>query len=133
MVNSVDSNKNNALHINAKRGSLEITEFIVEKHGFDFFNISNDLGRNAFLISAEVGELEKMKYFIQKQPNIIDSVDSENFNALHLSAQFGTLDGSKFLVEQHGFDIRDSSNKFNQSSIELSDSEEQSVYFRSLL
>lgn len=110
-----------------------MTEFLVETHGFDVFNTTNNLGRNAFLLSAEGGKVNQMKYFIKKRPDIINSTDSDKFNALHLSAQFGTRKGSEFLIENHGFNVLDSSNDIGKNSIELTESSNQLQYFNSLL
>ena len=66
-------------------------------------------GQNAFLISAKNGKIEQMEYLLNIDPDILKSVDSHKLNALHLCAQLGTLEGSKFLVEKNDFDIFDRS------------------------
>ena len=107
-----------ALQLSAEYGSLEMIKFLVEKHDFDIFD--KDSGSdNAFLISARKGKTDQMEYFVNKNPDILRSVCNENFNALHLSASYGTLQTTKFLVEEHDFDISDSSNKNKITALEL--------------
>ena len=119
ILKTVDSDQFNALHHSARSGSLEVTKFLVEKHDFDIFDSSNTLDRNAFLLSAARGKVDQMDYFIKTNPDILKTVDSDKYNALHLSACFGTLRGTEFLVEKHNFDIFDKSNKHQSNALEF--------------
>ena len=77
-----------------------------------------------------------MEYFVNKNPDILRSVDSKKFNALHLSASYGTLQTTKFLVEEHDFDISDISNNRKINALELAKSSGQSdqvEYFKKKL
>ena len=119
ILKSVDSDEFNALHLSARFGTLEGTKFLVETHDFDIFDNSNKFGRNAFLLSAEGGKKDQMEYLVKINPDILKSVNPEKYNALHLSSRFGTLEGTKFLVEKHDFDSFDRSNKHSLNATEL--------------
>ena len=59
--------------------------------------------------SSDFSELKRIledKYEARVRA-IKKSVDSEGRNALQLSASYGTLQGSQFLVEKHGFNASD--------------------------
>ena len=107
--------KRNALHISARSGTLKVTKFLVEQYQFNMFDSSNIHERNAFLCSASGGKVDQMKYFLRKNPNLAKTSTSDKFNALHLSAKFGTLQGTKFLVEILNFDMFDF-NRFGRNS-----------------
>ena len=42
----IDTNRNNALHVSAKFGSLQVSKFLIDRHGFDMFNTKNIDGLN---------------------------------------------------------------------------------------
>ena len=65
------------------------------------------------------GKKDQMEYFVKINPDILKSVDSDKCNVLHLCANFGTLEGTKFLVEIHAFDIFDRSNRYSLNAIQL--------------
>ena len=115
ILKSVALDKRNALHISARSGTLKVTKFLAEQHQFNMFDSSNIHERNAFLCSASGGKVDQMEYFLRKNPNLAKTSNSDKFNALHLSAKFGTLQGTKFLVEIHNFDMFDF-NRFGRNS-----------------
>ena len=120
ILKTVDSRNNNALHISAARGTLEGTEFLVKKYGLDIFDNSNIRGRNAFLTSAgAMNKTDQMRFFIKQNPEILLSTDKYKHNALHLSAKYGDIEGTKFLVEEQGRDILDSSNGLGRNAFLL--------------
>ena len=58
----------------------------------------------------------------KKRPTILNSVDSCNWNALHISAFSGSLAGTKFLGKnrwQHEFDVFDKHNSFDMDAFQL--------------
>ena len=121
IAKSVDLRNFNALHLSTRYGTLEGTECLVENHGFDILDSSNVIGQNSFLLAATVGKPDHMQFFIEKNPDVLisRSDDHANCNALHCSAFYGTLEGTEFLVEKHGFDIADKSNNFDKDALML--------------
>lgn len=101
---------------------MEVTEFLVNKHRLDLFENRNDRCRNAFLFSTggKFDVIEKMKFFIKQNPDVLNTVDSYNYNALHLLAKVGDLEGTQFLVDEHGRDIFDNSNSQGRNAFLLS-------------
>jgi len=96
--------------------SLRTTKLLVERYGFSMFDIESKGSLNAFLIAAELGYTNHMEYFIKSDPSILKTVDNEKNNALHISALKGTLQGTKFLVEKHGFNEFDDSNDMGRNA-----------------
>ena len=113
-----------SLYANQRVKSLPITKLLVERYGFSMFDIGSKGSLNAFLIAAELGETNHMDYFIRSDPSnaqyawasILKTVDNEKNNALHISALKGTLQGTKFLVEKHGFNEFDKSNDMGRNA-----------------
>ena len=90
MLTSVDTNKNNALHLSTQFRSLQVSELLIEEHGFDIFNTRNIDGLNPFLLAAKFGKVDQVTYFVNKYPGVSTSLDLDDNNALHLSVQFGS-------------------------------------------
>ena len=57
------------------------------------------------MCAAEKGQEDQMDYFIGKYPEIVKSKCNKGWNALHRSAYYGTLQHTKYLVENQGFKV----------------------------
>merc|ERR1712173_150845 len=90
-----------ALHYSAGFGSLDVSKMLVEDHSMDFKNVLDKNGRNAFLISCYNKNPDNMKYFIEKDPTVLESANKDKLNALYFSVHHGSLAGTKILVEDH--------------------------------
>ena len=96
---------------------LEQVKYLVEGNTVTI----NQTIENEFLKAAKLGELSTLENIIEVHGNkILKLLDADKNNALHLSAEFGTLGGTTFLVEKHYFDIYDRTNEYCQNAFLLS-------------
>jgi len=102
LLRCVDEKQRNGLHLTATYGmsshnSSSGSSFLVEKYGFDIFEeCSGQSNANAFLLSAKSGSVEQMKYFIGRNPTILNSVDGDGRNGLYLSEKSWKLISQKY-------------------------------------
>ena len=107
VLKSTDKYKRNALHLCALGGTLRGIKLLIEKHGFDMFDSSNEFGRNAFLRAADGGKDDQIKYFVKRNPEIIKSRNKNGWSALYYSVRLGNLQTTKLLVEKYGLKVSD--------------------------
>ena len=99
---------------------LELELELKEATLSDRLPITSDV-ESKFLSAAKCGSFSELEAIIDRyEVAILKSVDSNKMNALHLSAFLGTLKGTTLLIEKHGFDMMDSSNKYGRNAFLLS-------------
>jgi len=103
-ANKYTSYKHTALSLAAKNNHLKVIEFLLDNGAkIKVFNNNTPLH-----VAARSGNLELIKYFVSKDPNIIETIEANNGNDSELlsdAAIGGNLELIKFLVE-HGVDIK---------------------------
>ena len=98
LINSVDENNDNGLHLAALQGNMDIVELCVEKLNMDP-TADGSMGQNSFLKACDGGSTEVVKFLAEKNPKLINSVDDKNDNGLHLAALQGNMDVVELCVE----------------------------------
>jgi ankyrin repeat protein len=114
-----DDNGNTALHCAVEHGWFEVTRILVEEYNLDFKemhlefkdqrincnDVKNNNGENAFHYAARHGKINHLKYFVEKDPEIVNSKTDMGWNALHFSVAYGTAECTKYLVKDLKFNI----------------------------
>ena len=106
LINSVDKYKANGLHYTALSGKiwtpfhLDTLVYLVEELEMD--PTVDGYGRGAFLWACYFGNIETVKYLAEYFPKLINSVDKDNYNGLHLAASNGEVETLVYLFEKLG-------------------------------
>ena len=103
LINTIDENNNNCLHLAAEFGDMDTVVFLIEELGMDPAT-NGLLGRNSFLIACGYGKIVVIKYLAKRYEHLKNTVDEDNNNGLHLAAEFGDMDTVVFLIEELGMD-----------------------------
>ena len=53
-------------------------------------DVKNNNGENAFHYAARYGKINHLRYFVEKDPEIVNSKTDMGWNALHFSVAYGT-------------------------------------------
>ena len=78
-----------------------------------------------FLESVKLGEVSKLENMIEIYgKEILKSVTPMKDNALHLSAENGSLEGTKVLVEKHDFNHHNINNSSQKNALKLAQDHE---------
>ena len=93
----------NCLHIAAANGRLNLCKTLTKKHDFDV-GMTNNYGWTALHLSAEAGNYELIKLFIDKGTDILLKT-TDGGNCLHIAAFYGHLNLCKTLIKKHNFDV----------------------------
>ena len=102
-VNKVDIHGNNALHVAAEHGFLDIIKLLRERGCY--FENSLD-GTTGLHMAARRGHVEVARYILEESNVKLDARKTNGFQALHLAALKGHLDMVQFL-EAQGADLAD--------------------------
>ena len=107
LIDSTDGNNNNGLHL-ADRwyNGIYTVVYLIEELKMDPA-VQGEYGRNAFLQACEFsGNIETVKFLADKYSKLINSVDDNNNNGLHLAvhSSHATQDIVVFLTKKLGMD-----------------------------
>jgi len=98
LINSVDEENNNGLHLASRQGSLETVMYLIETLKMDP-SVRGLFGRNSFINACYGGHLQIVKKLATKHPELINTVDENNDNGLHLASGRGSLEIVMYLIE----------------------------------
>ena len=108
LVNSVDDDNKNGLHLAAQEaariatygiGEMDTVVYLIEEIEMDPA-VQDRYGRNSFLWACHAGHIAMVKYVAEKCPNLINSVDDDNNNGLHIAASSYKMDILVCLIEE---------------------------------
>ena len=88
----------------SKEGKLDIAKFCIEEAGFDAHNTKYDDSRFALLEASAAGNLDIVKYLIEKGAKV-NAMAFYGRTAILEAASGGHLPVVQYLVEEHGIDV----------------------------
>ena len=103
LKNTVDEDKNNCLHLAAKKGDMQTVVFLIDELGMDP-TVEGIDGRNCFIWACYSGIIETVKYLVGRYPKLKYTVDEDNNNGLHWAVLKGKLDTVVYLIDELGMD-----------------------------
>ena len=81
---------------------MYLCQTLVDDHGFDE-NCAGNMGWTALLYSAQSGNYELFRYFVDKGTDVHQKT-KDGDNCLHIAARKGHLYLCQTLIDDHGFD-----------------------------
>ena len=109
LISTKKKDGDNCLHIAARNGHLYLCQILIDDHGFEENNVDNN-GCTALLNSAQSGNYELVKYFVDKGTDIHQKTKNGEI-CLHIAARSGHLHLCQTLIDDHGFDENCADNK----------------------
>merc|ERR1711972_1063132 len=99
-----DENGDTALTLASRYGSKETVELLIKEFNADIHELGFD-GRNCFLMAAEGGKLDSMKYVHSIDKNLCKRIDKYGQTALTLAIYYGSKETVELLIEEYNADI----------------------------
>ena len=106
LKNGKDNNNDTALHLAVIYADLEIVQFLIEEIKVKI-NETDYKGRNCFLLAAEDGEIDMMRYLNSQNSELKNSKDSNHDTALMLAVKYSDVETVQFLIEEIEMDINE--------------------------
>ena len=118
------SEDSDAYQCAAEGGHLHVLQYLEEKHNWDIYT-KDENGANPYMIAANFGHLDLMKYFESKNYEIYQ-VDKDGWDAYIYAASGGHVHIMKHLEDTHNWNIhvRGSDGKSAFTFVSLSDKHE---------
>ena len=102
---SIDENSNNGLHLASLESRMDTVVYLIDNLEMDPA-VKGQHGRNTFLLACYAGNIKIVKYLAERYPQLINSVDENNNNGLHLAVWQDKMDTVEYLIEELGMPVR---------------------------
>ena len=100
---------------------LGIMKYLLDK-GADPY-IDDDNGKNSFLWACGVGDVDVIKMLVQADPDLVNSLDIDGANGLHIAAGSNNLEVFEYLVNDLGIDVN-STNEYGEKVLDYAEKDE---------
>ncbi|OHT15489.1 hypothetical protein TRFO_02795 [Tritrichomonas foetus] len=101
-------------HVACMFGNLEVIKFLcdtIEEEKIDFSVFNSRYSVNFFIVACQNGDIEQLRYFLKRFPNLVQSYNYQNRSALVCCCESGNLECVKLLIE-NGAKINNASKKY---------------------
>ncbi|XDD43031.1 ankyrin repeat domain-containing protein [Leptospira sp. WS60.C2] len=114
-----DKDGNTIFHRSVLEASESLWEVIHEWLTDEIISLRNEAGRTIFLESVVENRLEILSYLWKQFPHVIDQVDSEGKNALHLASERNLDEVCSILLEEGTINL-EAKDQFGNTALFLS-------------
>jgi ankyrin repeat protein len=97
-LNLTDSSQNNVLHYAAQRNNARMVDMLLSRNESLAYRRNRDL-QSPLHVAAYYGSTEAMREMLTWSPDVVDMVDSEGRNALHLAITIGNVEELRCLLK----------------------------------